>query len=318
LAASPQAIKTALDLHAHGGGLTTDDQDRAMGDLPQDSLISAFGDLTAVLSSPSAAKARQVPWVKALRGYGVSISANATGLNFQYRLDTSGASLTDSQLPIAPGTAAPGLAGSLPIGVGIKDPSQIVKFVVSAEQLTSPAKYAAFLKRQAAAKAKTGVNLVELLGLVTGDAALSSDGHVTMIRGQVSDAATAKADLAKLSTYPKAFSSGPVTISRAGDFYVYKEPAHTTTVGVSGSQLVIGIRATPAQLTAFAAAPTTPAPGAQGSVAFRVALPSLLQLALRQAPNKTVQTLLNSLGDITGWLQASTSALTGSATLGIK
>jgi hypothetical protein len=318
LAASPQAIKTALDLHAHGGGLTTADQDQAMGSLPQDSLISAFGDLTAVLSSPSAAKARQVPWVKALRGYGVSIGANATGLNFQYRLDTSGASLTDSQLPIAPGTTPPGLVGSLPISVGVKDPSGIAKFVVDAERLTSGAKYAGFLKRQAAAKAKTGVNLNSLLALVTGDAAVSSNGHVTMIRGQVSDPGAAKTDLAKLATYPKALSSGSVTVSRAGSFYVYKEAAHRTTVGVAGSQLVIGVGATPAQLGAFATAPATPAPGAQGSVAFKVALPSLLQLALKQAPNKTVQTLLSSLGDLTGWLQASTSALTGSATLGIK
>ena len=81
---------------------------------------------------------------------------------------------------------------------------------------------------------------------------------------------------------------------------------------------MIGVGATPAQLSAFATAPATPAPGAQGSVAFKVALPSLLQLALKQAPNKTVQTLLTSLGDITGWLQASTSALTGSATLAVR
>jgi len=318
LAASPQAIKTALDLHAHGGGLTTADQDRAMSGLPQNSLISAFGDLTAVLSSPSAANARQVPWVSALRGYGVSISANATGINTQYRLDTSGASLTDSQLPIAPGTTPPGLVGSLPISVGIKDPSRIVKFVEDAQRLTSAAKYADFLKRQAAVKAKTGVDLNSLLSLVTGDAALSSDGHVTMIRGQVSDPGAANTDLAKLATDPKAFSSGPVTVSRAGGFYAYKEAAHTTTVGVAGSQLLIGVGASPAQLSTFATAPATPASGAQGSVAFKVALPSLLQLALKQAPNKTVQTLLSSLGDITGWLQASTSALTGSSTVGLK
>ena len=122
LGASPEAVKAALDRHAHGGGLTTDDQDKAMGDLPKDSLIQAFGDLSAVLSSPSAAEARQIPWVNALGGYGVSISANSTGLSFQYRLDTTGATMNDSQLPIAPGTTPPGLAGSLPISAGVKDP----------------------------------------------------------------------------------------------------------------------------------------------------------------------------------------------------
>jgi hypothetical protein len=320
LGASPEAVKSALNLHAHGGGLTPADQDRAMGGLPKDSLIQAFGDLTAVLSQPSAAKARQVPWVNALRGYGVSIAANATGLTFQYRLDTSGAKLTSSQLPIAHGSTPPGFAGSLPISVGVKDPSLIVKFVEDAERISSPAKYAAYVRRQAAIRAKTGVDLNSLLSLLTGDAALSSDAKVTMARGQLSDPAAGKTTLAKLATDPKAFSSGPVSVARAaGGFYVFKEPTHSTTVGVVGNELVLGVRATPAQLSSFATAPATPASGAQGSVAFRVGLPALLQLALRQqAPNKTVQSLLRSLGDITGWLSASPSALTGSAVLGIK
>ena len=131
LAASPTAIKSALDLHAHGGGLTPADQSKAMGNLPTDSLVSAFGDLTAVLSQPSAAQAKKVPWVNALKGYGVAISANATGLTFQYRLDTSGQTLSESQLPIAPGSTPPSLAGSQPISVGVSDPSRIVKFIHS-------------------------------------------------------------------------------------------------------------------------------------------------------------------------------------------
>ena len=119
-----------------------------MGNLPTDSLISAFGDLTAVLSQPSAAQAKKVPWVNALKGYGVAISANATGLNFQYRLDTSGQTLSESQLPIAPGSTPPSLAGSQPISVGVSDPSRIVKFILQAEQLASPSSYAKFAARR--------------------------------------------------------------------------------------------------------------------------------------------------------------------------
>lgn len=319
LAASPQAIKSALDLHQHGGGLTTADQDRAMGNLSGNALIQAFGDLTAVLAQPSAAKARQVPWVGALRGYGVAISANATGLTVQYRLDTSGATLSESELPIAAGSTSPGLAGSLPISVGVKDPSQIVKFFEQAEALTSPASYAAFTKREAALRAKTGVDLNTVLDLLTGEAQLSSDGKVTMIRGQLSDPAAANAALAKVYSDPKDFSPGPVTIAKVpGGLYVVKSPTRTTTVGVVGDKLAIGIRATPPQLTTFANAPSSPALGAQGSVAFKVSLPSLLALALKQAPNQTVQTLLSSLGDLTGWLSATPEALSGSATVALK
>ena len=211
LGASPSAVKSALDLHSHGGGLTPDDQSKAMGNLPTDSLISAFGDLTAVLSQPSTAQAKKVPWVNALKGYGVAISANATGLTTQYRLDTSGTTLSESQLPIAPGSSPPSLAGSLPISVGVTDPSRIVTFVEQAEQLASPSSYAKFTARQAAVRAKTGVDLTSLLKLLTGEAQLSSDGHATMIRGQLSDPAAAKTTLGKLATDPKAFSAGPVT-----------------------------------------------------------------------------------------------------------
>src|SRR5258707_3877816 len=116
-----------------------------------------------------------------------------------------------------------------------------------------------------------------------------------MIRGKLSDAAAGKQALAKLASNPKAFSSGPVTVSHgAGGFYEFKEPDHTTSIGVVGDQLLVGIRATPAQLTAFAAAPEAPAPGAHGSVAFKVGLPALLQLALKKAPNQTVQAALSS------------------------
>ncbi len=319
LGASPDAVTAALGRHAHGGGLTEGDQARAMGGLSQTSLISAFGDLSAVLASPSTAQARQVPWVRALRGYGVSISANTNGLTFQYRLDTSGAALTESQLPIAPGSTPPALAGSLPISAGATDPSRAVQFIYDAERITSPATYAAYVKRELAVRKRTGVDLNDLLKLLTGDAAVSSDSHVTMVRAQLSDAATGKQTLSKLATDPKAFSSGPETVSRApGGFYLFKEATHTTTIGVVGDKLLVGVRATPAQLSSFASAPATPAAGAQGSVAFRVALPSLLQLALKQAPSATVKTLLATVGDLTGWLSASPSALTGSATVGIK
>jgi hypothetical protein len=319
LGASPVAVKAALDRHAHGGGLTSADEARAMGGLSQSSLISAFGDLTAVLASPSAAQARQVPWVRALRGYGVSISANASGLAFQYRLDTSGAPLTDAQLPIAPGSTPPALAGSLPISAGVRDPARVARFIENAERLTSPAKYAEYLKRQLGVRRRTGVDLNNLLRLLTGEAAVNSNARVTMARAQLSDPTAGKRTLAKLATDPKAFSSAPTTVSRGpGGFYLFKEPKHTTTIGVVGSELVLGVKATPAQLSSFASASPTAATGAQGSVAFRVGLPALLQLALKKAPSATVKTLLGTLGDLTGWLSASPSALTGSAALAIK
>ena len=52
-------------------------------------------------------------------------------------------------------------------------------------------------------------------------------------------------------------------------------------------------------------------------MAFRIALIQLLNTTMKHGVPKTVQAVLSSLGDITGWAAASTSALTGSATLAV-
>lgn len=318
IGASQRAVTSALDRHAHGGGISSAAYSQASAGLPQDALIETFGNLSGVLSKPSAANALRVPWVAALRGYAASISATSTGLTFQYRLDTSGGALTAAQLPIASGSAAPALAGTLPITVGIKDPAQVVTFAEAAEQATSPAGYAAFLKRDAAARAKTGVDLNSMLKLLTGDLIIASDTHTWMGRAMVSDPAAAAQALAKIAGAPRTFFNRATRASSlGGGFYAIKEPQSVLTIGLVGNQLVAG-KATVSQLRGFATAPTAPAAGAQGSVAFSVALTELLHIAIKGTPPQIVQTILNSLGDITGWAAASPSGLTGSATLALK
>src|SRR5437764_1204825 len=107
-------VQRALDRHAHGGGFSSSQYTHDVSGLPSGPLVQAFGSLSGVLSQPRAAKARRVPWVAALRGYAASINASSSGLTLQYKLDTSGAPLSSSQLPIASGLATPSLAGALP------------------------------------------------------------------------------------------------------------------------------------------------------------------------------------------------------------
>jgi hypothetical protein len=318
LAPSESAVASALDRHAHGGGIASGEFARAFAGLPQNALIETFGNLSQVLSTPSAAKARRVPWVAALRGYAAAISATSSGLTFQYRLDTTGTTLTSTQLPFAAGSTPPNLAGTLPITVAIHNPSQIAAFLESAEQVSAPASYAKFLKRQAAVRGKTGADLNSLLRLLTGDLIVASDTRTTMGRAAVSDPAAAASTLTKLATAPRSVFNNATSITHlGGGFYAIHEPGQTITVGVVGSQLVVG-KATPAQLRSFATAPTTPAAGAHGAVAFRIALIDLLHITLKQAPPQIVQMILKSLGDITGYNAASPSGIIGSATLAIK
>ena len=314
-------LNAALDRHAHGGGITPDDYSKAFMGLAQNSRLQVFGSLTQVLSMPSAAKAQSVPWVAALRGYAASINETAAGLMFQYRLDTSGRPLSDSDLPIASGSTAPNFAGAAPIVAAVRNPAQIFTFAENAERATNPAEYQRFLRRQAAVRSKTGVDLTSLIKLATGDLIIDSDTHTTIGRVQVSDPAAAKTTMAKLATHPTALSRTPPTIKRLpGGFYAIKSPhSKAITVGVVGNQLVVG-QATPAQLRSFAVAPPVPATGAQGAVAFKIALADVVRLASKRRLTGVAATVVNMFGDLTGWAAASTSPsqLTGNATLTVK
>jgi hypothetical protein len=317
-AATPAVVNAALDRHANGSGLSSAEVARETAGLPQDTLLETFGNLSAVLSTASSAKARAIPWVAALRGYGAAISATASGLTFQYHLDTTGASLNGSQLPFAPGSAAPSLIASAPISVGIHDPAQIFAFVEGAEQATNPAKYAKFLKRQAALKAKTGTDLNSFLQLLTGDLVLASDTHTTIGRVSVGDPAAATQALSKLaSTSNGLFPNASSVKKLGGGVYSVRSGKRPIDLGVIGNQFVVG-NTGPAQLRAFAVAPATPAAGARGAVAFRVALTQVLHLALKKAPPKIVQTILASLGDLTGSSSSSPSGINGTASIAIK
>jgi hypothetical protein len=315
---STAAVDQALDRHAQNAGFTQSNYSRLVSGLPQSSLIQTFGDLTTVLNQPTAAKARRVPWVAAFRGYGASVSAASTGLTFSYHLDTTGASLTAAEVPFASGTATPALAGLLPVVTGIQNPSHIVQWVESVQRVTSPVAYAKFQARAAAVRKKTGADVNTLIGLLTGNLIVSSNLRTTMARAQVTDGSKASSTLAKLVTAPKLVFSHATSVSKLGaGFYGIHQPSGTVTLGVVGNQIVVG-KATPARLRAFAASPTTPAAGAQGSMAFRVGLATILRVAIKQAPPQVAQSILRQLGDITGWVSATTRGINGSATIAVR
>jgi hypothetical protein len=319
-ASTQQDLNAALDRHAHGGGITPDDYAKALTGLSQNGRLQVFGTLTQVLSMPSAAKAQSVPWVAALRGYAASINETPTGLTFTYRLDTTGRSLSSSDLPFAEGGAAPSFVGAAPIVAAVRDPAQIYTFASNAVQATNPAQFQQFLRRQAAVRRKTGVDLTSLVKLATGDLIVDSDTHTTIARVQVSDPAAARTTIAKLAAHPAAISRKPPTVKRLGGGFYSLRPRHSkkaVTVGVVGDQLVVG-QASRAQLRSFAAAPPVPASGAQGAVAFKIALADVIRLASKHPLTGIASTVVKMLGDLTGWSSASPSQLTGEATLTIR
>jgi hypothetical protein len=267
-----------------------------------------------------------VPWVAALRAYGETVTASASGLSFNYHLDTTGAALAPSQLPFAQGTNPPAFAGALPITAAIHDPAQLVAFIESVEQVTNPAGWTRALAGQARLRAKTGVDINSLVKLLTGDLIIASDTSITAGRVTVSDPAAATQILDRLAaSHVTAFGGAPLV--KLGSFYALQSARTRLLLSVIGNQLLVGgssvshqggLRALSAAIRSFANAPTSPAPGAHGAVAFRVSLNQLLALVLRQAPPQALQSVLSQLTDITGSNSVSPSGLTGSATIGVK
>ena len=326
IGSSPAVINAALDRHAHGGGVTSSQYSHALAGLPQDAVLKSFGNVTSFLSSPSAAKARRVPWVAALRAFGETVTASASGLSFNYHFDTNGARLTASQLPFAQGPNPPAFAGALPITAGLRDPAQLIAFIESVEQVTNPAGWARALAGQARLRAKTGVDLNGLVKLMTGDLIIASDASITAGRVALSDPVAAKRILDRLAaSNVTAFGGAPLV--KLGSDYGLQSGHTRLLLSVIGNQLLVGgtsithpggLTALGAAIRSFASAPTSPAPGAHGAVAFRVSLNQLLALVLKQSPPQAVQSILSQLTDITGSSSVSPSGLTGTATIGVK
>lgn len=316
IARSATVLDAALDRHARHQGFDASAYARATTGIPSNGLITAFGDLTPLLSTPQAAKARLVPWVAAITGYGASVTSGAHGATVRFHIATTGKPLSISQLPIASGTSSPGIAGTLPIGLGIRDPAQIITFIAATLQQTGPAKYAKYRQQVAALRRRSGVDVAALAKTLTGQLHLESDGHTTIARAQLSDPAAMRAALAKLV---KAKSAKGTRMSTLGPGLYAVHHGHKTTlaIGVIDNQLLAG-RATVAQLRAFAAAPVSSASAATGSVTFRVALPSLIATTLKRAPSLLAQRLISMLGLMTGSAEASTGGLTGTVTIPVR
>jgi hypothetical protein len=320
---SSATVDAAIDRHAAGSGMKPAEYYGELGSLPRNGLLEIAGDLAPVLSaSGRTSKALGIPWVSALRGYGVAVTAGPAGLSLRYSLNTTGKPLTPSELPIAPGSSPPGLAGSMPIQLGLRQPAAAIAFALEAERQASPARYAADMAEVNAVRRRTGVDFQrDVLGQIGNSAALESNGHGFILRVDVNDPAAAARTLRRLGTSAlDVFGSHPgarISAGPAGLEAVRSGHSPVVLFGLLGGEFVAGT-GTPAELRAFAAAPAAAAPGAQGAIAFRVALPQLIELATHGSLSSTIQEVLNTLGDVTGWLSSTPGALTGSATLALK
>ena len=320
---SPADVTAALDRHAHGGGLTAAQHSADVQGLDGQAAIQVFGDLQAVLNTPSAASAKRDPWVGALRTYGVTLSFARSGLTAAFRLGTDPGSVTAAQLPLAPGATSPGLISGAPIQAAIHDPSHIINFALDAIQSISPGKYQGVLREMATAKRKTGIDVRTLVSHLNGDMAVDSDTHSTLVRVTTSDPASISTALDKLARTHGAL--GHSSLQRLGPgAFATQSSGRRELLSVIGNTLVIGVppkggSLSAAVMTHFAHVASSPLAGASGAVSFRIVLNQLLALTSPRATQSPIaRQILGLLGDVTGSVSATTSALTGRATLAFR
>jgi hypothetical protein len=304
-------VDAALDRHANGGGMTQAQYSQEVGGLPASPLLEVFGNVKASLANSNNAAALRVPWVAAITSYALSMNATSTGFSLDWRVNTNGRQLSASQLPFAAGTSAPNLASGGSGSFAIRDPAQLFSFFESTLQAADPAAYSRLLSGVSALRGAAGVDFNRVVALLTGDLITGREGASTVVRAGVSDPKLAAQTLATLQRHPNLHMT-PV----GGGFYTVQSQGKTVTVGIVGSQFVAGA-VSAAQLRAFATAPTVPS-GGHGAIVFRASLSQSLGRIASLVRSPQAQAILSQLGQFSGWMGVTPSALTGDATVTVK
>jgi uncharacterized protein DUF3352 len=302
-------IKSALHLHAHGGGVNPNDFNDALNGLSQNPLVQVYGNLAGVLSGPHAAQARQIPWVAAIKSYGLTLSLADTGVDVRYRVNTSGPTLTSSELPLPTGSEAPSVVGQAPVVVGIRDLAQTFTFIEGAVQAVNPKALASAMNQVA----KNGIQLNrDLISQFTGNSELDYGPAGLRARFDLANPAQAVTTLAKLKH-----------LKRVGrGFYEVTNTKNPALIGIFKGRLVIG-RTSRAALRAFASASASPISGASGPLAAQVSVGSLVSLiaaATHSASSLPPQVgqLLGAFGPLVSWTANDSSGLYGEISLPLK
>jgi hypothetical protein len=328
-------LKQALERADGDDHLDEDTFNEGLDGLPDSALARVYADVEALLKAdPSTADARKVKWVAALRTLGLTVSAKESSIDVDFRLRTEG-DLTDEDLPIAPGPDAPPvIKRDGEVGLGIRDLAHIVRFAENAAQAIDPAGFGDYAQAKQTIDKQLGVSLDDdLIGQLTGNlsASLSSDGDFG-VRSELKDPQAFERTLAKVADVLPSFAEGAgfgsVRLSKPkgdGDFYALAQRDGGSVVfGVVDDVLVVAN--TPARASQLATEDPTAVEGASGSVVLSADAEQIANTLLRQfGPAFGLPDLgglgaglfTGPLGDLDGYVEASTEELRGKLTLAI-
>ena len=328
-------LKSAL-ARIDGDHLDQNTFNDSLSGLPDSALARVYVDVEALLkSNPSAADARRVKWIAALRQVGATVTAKDNAIDIDFRARTEG-DLSDDDLPIATGDEAPPVIKRPgEIGLGIRDLAHIVHFAENAGQAIDPSGFGDYERAKKTIDKQLGVSLDDdLIAQLTGNvsATVALDGGFG-VRADLKDPQQFERTLAKvadvLPSFAKGAGFGTVGLSKpkAGQkFYALAQPDGDAVIfGVVGDVLVVANDAKRA--AAVAAAEPADVPGANGSVTMSADAEQLVirllsqygaQLGLGDIGSLGVGLFARPLGDLNGWISASSDELRGKLTLGVE
>jgi uncharacterized protein DUF3352 len=320
LAGSKELLEAALKRADGGDSLSEDDFDKGLEGLPDDALARVYVDVQSLLGQSEDAKsARQIEWVSALRTLGLTLSAQKSSIDAEFNLKTDG-DLSEEDLPVASGDE-PAKVIQRPgeIGVGLRDPGQLVTFFESALQAVDPGSFGDYEQGKRALSAKLDLDVDrDLIGQLTGNLSVSAtiDGKFG-VRAEVKDPDAFAKSVDKIAKSLPDFGLGD-DVTRTGDLYTVRGDTNLVFGVVNGALVVAN---DPARARSVANATPEAVEDAAGSLVVRadaegIARQVIAQLAPRFGiPDPVVPLLARPFDELRGSVVTETDGMKGKFSL---
>jgi hypothetical protein len=328
LAGSRSLLEDALKRADGGDHLSEDDFEAGLSGLPADALARVYVDVQGLLSkskSETARAARRIEWVGALRTLGLTVSPKKSSIDVEFNAVTKGDDLTDEDLPFASGDeAAKVVKRKGEIGVGLRNPSQLVAFFESALQAIDPQTSGDYEQGKRAIAAKLGLDIdKDVIAQLTGNLSVSAtiEGDFAA-RAEVKDPAAFTKTVDKVAkALPELGSTlGIEGVRRSGDLYEARLSGGSSFVfGMAQDSLVVASDA--ARAHSIAATQPEAVPGASGSLVLSADAEGIARQILAKIapqfgiPDPIIPVFARPFDELHGWVTTSTGGLKGKLSL---
>jgi hypothetical protein len=331
-ASSRKLLELALERRENGDGLSQDEFDQALEELPSEALVRVYADVQGMIEAdPGSRSAQKVKWVDGLRTLGATGVAEADQLEVEFRLRAEGVSESDA--PIATGDESPGV---IPrpgdVAVGIRDLAHIVEFGEAAGRAINPDDFGDYEAGKEQISALLGVDIdQDVIAQLRGDTAVTagSDGSLS-VRAELEDPERFERALERIAGVITglAGSIGAEDLGLAKprpgqDIYrLTDSDGRNYFFGVVDEVFVLARSADAARR--LASATPEEVPGARGSIVSSSDSADLAASSLPKLPRRfglgadVFRRLTEPFGDSTGWLLATGDELRGSTTVEIE